>query len=464
MTLESTATGTGSLIVEGTATGNVTVERYIPQYSSKGTTGFHFLSSPVTAQNISTEFFNVGNPPAGDDFYYWNEVHNYWINIKEEGGTYNQGDTWAHFSNLANPLFIVGKGYFVAYQATSDPPREFSGSLNSGDLASGTGIPTLTYTADKGNGWNLIGNPYPSAIDWDEGDWNLSNVDGSVYVYKGSTGQYVSWNGTSGDLTDGIIPAMHGFYVKANAASPSLTIPVASKVHLPSTYYKSNETIPELLVLHVKGNNYEDNTYINFNADATDSFDSKYDAYKLYGTEEAPQLYSIASDNTILSINVLHQYNEQTRIPLGLKVGIQKEYVISVKENTLTEGNEIYLEDLKTEIITNLITTPEYSFVANPEDLSERFILHFIDITGIHNHYQNQNTIRTYASNNTLYILNPKMKQGTVTIYNLTGQKVTTFKLTGDTKQQQTVNTVNMINIVKIRTDDEVVSGKVIFR
>ena len=76
----------------------------------------------------------------------------------------------------------------------------------------------------------------------------------------------------------------------------------------------------------------------------------------------------------------------------------------------------------------------------------------------------NTNIIRTYSSSNTLYILNPQQKRGTITIYNLTGQKVAAFKLTGDTKQQQTLNLIDMINIVKIQTNDEVISEKVIFR
>jgi len=64
-----------------------------------------------------------------------------------------------------------------------------------------------------------------------------------------------------------------------------------------------------------------------------------------------------------------------------------------------------------------------------------------------------------------------QQKRGAVTIYNLAGQRVATFKLTGDTKQLYNVhsqtgvlNTNNMINIVKIQTNDEVISEKVIFR
>jgi len=371
--IKSDATGTGSLLGNSNLTVGSTaiVERYIPQYS-KGTTGFHFLSSPVATQNISTEFFDVGTPPAGVDFYYFNEVNNYWINIKNVSGDYNQGDGWQYFSNDDNPSFTVGKGYFVAYN--TNVTKNFTGTLNSGDKASGTGIPALTYTTGKGEGWNLIGNPYPSAIDWDLGTWSLTNVDASVYVYDGTAGQYKSWNGSSGTLTDGIIPAMQGFFVKGNASSPSLTIPDASRVHSSQNYYKSSETITDLLVLKVAGNAYKDEIFINFNENASTGFDNDFDAYKLYGTEEAPQLYSIITDEK-LSINVLPYSDEEVFIPLGLEVGAANEYVISVKENTFFETVQIYLEDLKNGTKTELKTTTKYTFTSNPDDEPERFML-----------------------------------------------------------------------------------------
>lgn len=56
------------------------------------------------------------------------------------------------------------------------------------------------------------------------------------------------------------------------------------------------------------------------------------------------------------------------------------------------------------------------------------------------------------------------MKQGIVLIYNLTGQKVAVFELTGNTRQQQILNMNDVINIVLIQTDNEVISKKVIFK
>jgi hypothetical protein len=452
--IESDATGTGSLIESSGAI--ATVSKYIPQYG-KGTTGWHFLSSPVSNQNISTEFFNVATPvPTGADFLYFNEEHNYWINIKN-GTAYNQGAGWENFSNEANPPFIVGKGYFAAYN--TNVTKNFTGSLNFGDKASGTGIPALTYTTGQGEGWNLIGNPYSSAIDWDLGTWSRTNVDATVYVYDGTAGQYISWNGTSGGLTDGIIPPMQGFFVKANAASPSITIPQASRVHSTQNYYKSSETIPDLLVLKVAGNNFEDEIYINFNNDASNGFDSEFDAYKLYGTEDAPQFYSILPGE-ILSINVMPYSNEEVPIPLGLEVGEVGQYVISVKENTFWETVHIYLEDLKTGVMTNLKTTTKYTFSSNPNDNPERFILHFNGVNNIEEQSQENDDVRFFVYNNRLYIVDENMKKGVMQLYNMLGQPVM------EKRYSETINAIDLnlsegYYIVRIITEKISISGKI---
>ncbi len=122
----------------------------------------------------------------------------------------------------------------------------------------------------------------------------------------------------------------------------------------------------------------------------------------------------------------------------------------------------IILEDRSLDIFTDLGKNTYTATVDNSG--TGRFFLHFRDISSVDDDVYKLNTIQTYASENTLHILNPNQKRGTVTIYNLTGQKVAAFELTGDANQQQTLNISDVINIVKIQTNTEVISGKVFFR
>src|SRR5690606_10299861 len=71
-------------------------------------------------------------------------------------------------------------------------------------------------------GFHLIGNPYPSPIDWNASEgWTKLNVENGIYFFTAGTTQYTGTytsyvNGISS--TDGkssnIIPSMQGFFVK----------------------------------------------------------------------------------------------------------------------------------------------------------------------------------------------------------------------------------------------------------
>ncbi|NNF57350.1 MAG: T9SS type A sorting domain-containing protein [Rhodothermaceae bacterium] len=82
---------------------------------------------------------------------------------------------------------------------------------------------TPTALPDE-DGWNLLGNPYDRTIDWDL--LTAVNLDATVYVWNpnGMTAGYRTWNGTTGNLNQGLIAPFQGFWVKANATSPSLML------------------------------------------------------------------------------------------------------------------------------------------------------------------------------------------------------------------------------------------------
>lgn len=60
-----------------------------------------------------------------------------------------------------------------------------------------------TFTASAGlieDGWNLLNNPYCSAIDWDSPSWTKTNVDNAIYVYDRINDYYASYVGPIGML------------------------------------------------------------------------------------------------------------------------------------------------------------------------------------------------------------------------------------------------------------------------
>jgi hypothetical protein len=416
LVLQSTIEGTASLL-HNSPNVKATVYRYIPKYLSNAT-GWHYISSPVVQQPIRPEFVASPTPNAADDFYKFSEPDYMWINSKVVGGAWN-----ANFEEV----FLVGRGYNVAYP--ENVTKTFEGDLNIGNfIFNGTTTPNITFTAGGGIGWNLMGNPYPSGLDWDL--CQRTNIDGAVYVFDGDNGQYISWNGTVGSLADGIVPAMNAFFIKASE-NPNLTILNDARVHASANFYKSENYVEDLLVLKVDGNGYSDKTYIHFNPDATNDFDNEFDAYKLSGIEAAPQLYTTTGD-TKLSINVLPYSAEEITIPLSLKVGQYGEYTISVAENSFWETVDIALKDLETQIAYDLRSNTQVTFnvsTANPD----RFLLLINGATGLEEIQPEDDGIEIYSYGDQVFIKTNQPGAFQVGVYNLLGQQLQTQTLSGFT-------------------------------
>ena len=147
----------------------------------------------------------------------------------ETSGTYvpaaSAGASWAR-----------GTGRFVYVYADDDPATTatdagFPKALASvGPGAGGAFAFALTRTPGnaepRGPGWNLLGNPFGQAIDWDAAGWTKTGVSNSLYVWDPDYlgGSYRVWNGTAGSLSDGVVPAGNAFWVEATADGAALAV------------------------------------------------------------------------------------------------------------------------------------------------------------------------------------------------------------------------------------------------
>jgi len=397
--LKSNASATASFINNGSivVSGTVKVERYIAGYTSSAD-GWHLLSSPVNNFTISGSDFAPGSL---DDFYRWDEVNNYWENWKP-------GNVFTSFEN--------GRGYLVAYQDTAT--KIFSGDLNSSDIT----FSNLTLTGDSNNGWHLLGNPFPCALKWNDDNWTLTGIGGVAKIWDEAAGNYTDIS------ANGIIPATQGFFVQAANSTNTITIPKISRTHSSTNFYKNQDKISGKLELVASGevNSFYDKSYVVFKKNATADYDLEFDSHKLFGNENAPQLYSIISEQEKLSTNYLPQVSINTTVQLGLKVGISGTYFIEANNlNSFGALTEIILEDLFTGIFHDFRQDSIYSFNANPEDDEARFLLHFYDVTGI-NETNAAADVKIWTFDKNIYIKNnnSKTKKAYYQIYNIMGQKI----------------------------------------
>lgn len=401
-TIQSTSSATGSFIPVGTCTGSVTVERYIADWTD-ATHGWHLLSSPVASQAIRPNF--VPDPPtANEDFYMFDETASSenWINSKSAPGTWNSG---------FDANFVVGKGYLVAYGASSAVSHNFEGTLNIANVS----ISGLTNTpASPHTGYNLVGNPYSSALTWDIGNWTSTNINSTAKVWVESSASY-------SDVTDGsgVIPAMQGFLVYvSDEAGGSFTIDANDRVHSDQNWYKSVDVNHIKLTVYDTEGNTAQETNVRFNSNSTESFDNQYDSYFVEGY--APKLYSITDDGN-LSTNTIPEVTYQTIIPLGFVKNNSSAYYIKAEGFDNLEPQEtVYLTDLKTNYTQILNDNPIYEFASYEGDMENRFVMHFgaLDIDEVDNSLD----MKIFASNNTIEIRSGTAIEGNVQVYNLAGQ------------------------------------------
>lgn len=396
--LKSDPSATASFINNGSIgkSGTALVERYIEGYTSSAD-GWHLLSSPVEEFSIEDSDFDPG---ATDDFYRWEEITSLWMNHK-----------------AGDPTEIIpGKGYMVAYEDSDT--KFFSGDLNSSDIT----FTNLTFTVDKGNGWHLLGNPFPCALKWKDGNWALTNIGGVAKIWDESAGNYT-------DISEnGIIPSSQGFFIQVSNSTNSLTIPLAARTHDGTNFYKNNDEISGKLELVATGqsNTFYDKFYIGFKENATENYDIDFDSRKLFGNKNAPQLFSIISENENLSTNYLPMEIKNKSVQLGFRVGINGLYFIEANNiESFTDLTEIILEDLFTGIFHDFRHDSIYSFNASPEDDAARFILHFNDVTNI-NENNTREDVKIWSFSKKIYIKNTFELAGKAyyRIYNIMGQKI----------------------------------------
>ena len=264
LTIQSDIIGSGSIGTSyGTISGNVTVERYVTSSGRR----FRFLSSPVqnnTIANWMSQFYVTGPctnaPNSGLGSINDQGWHTSQANIDYPGAynlpnnkravrttsirTYNEsvaGNLNNGFEDVTpNMSLSAGKGFKAFIRGAIGDTGQLNGTatgqtgvtlsligtVNQGEVNSGvTFTPTSLITDD---GWNLLGNPYPSAYDFNaqydlSSSANFANINPSVYVYNAITSGYTSYNAlsnTSSGLSNGIIPSGAGFFIQANAANP----------------------------------------------------------------------------------------------------------------------------------------------------------------------------------------------------------------------------------------------------
>ncbi len=370
--------------------------------------GWHYISTPVGGMSCHEIF----------DYYIndWDEANNTWYNYSPSGVPCVAGPD--------NPFELM-KGYSIkrelnytcnAVNPATGPVVEFAGpgsQVYTGNQSiSVSGSDFQPGDPDDMNNWNLVGNPYPSAIDAGAIAFP-AEIDNAIYYYNDATLSYESFVGGVGQP---FIPVAQGFFVHVNSTGTwNFALDNSTRVCDGSdNWYKSE--VSDLITIEVKNQQgLGDKTYYRQLDAASKGFDGKWDAYKLLSDlPEIPQIYSVTG-GTRYSINSMDGAGE---LPLIFKSGKADVYILTARGTG--DFDLVYLEDKTMGIFHDLKTKPYYTFTAGLNEKSNRFVLHFNEYA---QDLERQGFI-IYSKNNCIYLKNQRDLSGEIAVMNSVGQMV----------------------------------------
>jgi predicted outer membrane repeat protein len=470
LTVQSNSDGTGSLIVSGTSSGNVIFKRYVDEASKAAT--WHYVSSPVAGQALTTDWMTNNSISFSDpahQFYRWDEDTYYWIYFDYEGSAPE---------DFGDESFIEARGY--ALTKTGAGELSFTGTVRTSDVTY-----AATYTSGKGEGSNLVGNPFTSAIGVTSGAISTQNfiaqntalLDDSheaIYIwdeaagYNGSNQDYkVISNGAIGAhtriLQDYIQPGQ-AFLVKVVSGGGDLAFNEDMQAHNSDSYYKNTKELWPSVELIVENNEFFNSTAIGFNENMSFGLDPSFDVGKMKGNPDIALYTRLVEDNGVdFAIQALPPLTgEVVKVKIGLDISQPGNCIFKIKglEN-FDEIITIKLEDKETGNLIDFREAEEYSFnISQAGQIRERFVLHFNNATGIEDQNPQTENIRFYVYDNKLYIIDKELKNGIIQLFNILGQPVM------EKQYSEVVNTFDLnlskgYYVVRIITDKTSVSGKI---
>ncbi len=369
VTIQSDATGTGSIGVFGTLSGisNVTVQRYIGSSQQWRMVGFPFTAATTISETALAGFYT-----SGYNAYTYNESADDQSNYGNSG-TANAG--WTAFTSgtiNANQGLLLSGG-------TISSTISFTGPLN-------TGTQNIPLTKSK-SGWNLIANPFASNINWTTvASDNSSLVNNAIYRYDPNTTAYASYvSGSSTGNQNNVIENGASFFVQAissgNLSISELAKLTGSSAPLASLFglepiIAQDKSIIKLSLLK-EGETYGDEVVLRWGVDpATDGFDGKYDAYDL-GRVKGADLSVIGNDGTVYSIfhgsELKSSSIENRTVQLGIKNIEEGNYTMGIQLLSAIAGNnKAYLFDSYTNQYTLMDgNTNNYNFLVTSDAKSQ---------------------------------------------------------------------------------------------
>ena len=473
-------TGVGSLIFEDGASlvqtndaavnsGNITYKRKttaLKQYD------YTYWSSPVVSATLSQLATN-------SLFYSFSPTTNHYV--------YQTGAT-----NMSQGVGYIGRAPSgLTYSPTQIVQTSFVGVPNNG---------VINTPITKGTGtYNLIGNPYPSAIDADLFiGANTAVTNGTVYSWTHNTAitnnvytanDYAKYNYTGGvgtanpAITGGATPtgkiaAGQGFFVEAKTSLANGTYTATfnntmritgnnTQFFRTATPATSTNSISETLERHRVWLSLRSSLgaynqmLLGYVQGATNDFDSLFDG-KTLAVGNTVSIYTMVGADDLAIQGKSLPFSETDVIPIGYSTTLNGELSINLDTfDGLFTNQNVYLLDKTTNTYHDLKVAP-YTFVTTSGNFKERFELRFTNqALGTTIPTVTNTDIKIIATNHQLEIISPAMAITKVEVYDILGKLLFTQKeLNTNLFQTNLLNLSQQVLLVKVSLNNQQIVAK----
>lgn len=422
---------------------------------------YTYWSSPVNSQSL----FDLSPLTLNDKYFKFDPVIDNWV--------------------IVDPINLmdIGTGYIIRAPNSFNPtsPSVYSGSFigipNNGPIST----PIVVAATD----YNLIGNPYPSAIHADlflSDPLNVGVIDATIYLwthntvitanqytandyavynYLGSTGTSSAPSiGINSSVPNGKIASGQSFFIKGLTNGTATFTNAMRLIGDNNQFFRTSssnavETENHRIWLDVaSASGVYKQTLIGYSTQATLGIDRGFDGdYINVGNSAA--LYSL-SGGTNLSIQGRPlPFSDSDEVSLGFYAGVSENYTVSLYDfDGLFTSQNIYIKDTLLNVIHDLKLAP-YTFFSDNGTFNSRFVLIYRDQTLSSNSILSENSsIVLYKSNQELQVHSGTLIMKSIKVFDVSGRLLLTKDNINSSATSLNVGTTNQVLFVEITTSD----------
>lgn len=449
-----------------------------------------FQINPAIANSDFIYYRRTSTPVKKYDYTYWSSpVSNQLLSVFSPNSIYfyRWNTTTYGWSYVApSNTMDIAKGYIIRtpdiapYNTTTANTwtGEFFGIPNNGTI-------TTPVVLSGINEMNLLGNPYPSAVDADSflnfnKPSNGGVLGGTLFFWTHNTpitannysyGDYASYNLTGGigtiapsnpctgcnnSMPNGKIGAGQSFFIQAvgtGNATFNNTMrfgtnsqfyrlnPVSTKIEKNRVWldiFNSNGLYKQLLVGYIEG--------------ATNDYDLSYDGNSV-DVGNPIMIYSLLGDLHLGIQGKALPFDANEEIPLGYKSAVAGDFEIKLSDyDGLFLNQDVFLEDTLLNVIHDL-KLGNYSFATAIGSFDTRFKLIFRSTT-LNNPDVNASSFIVFNNNNQITVNSGITTMKEIVIYDIEGRKLTSYTTQNVAEFTFDSPAKNQVLFLKIITSD----------